>query len=125
VASKGSRDPRRERVTKIGGALPEAEASTRTGQHVAFKVRGKPFAYYVVNEHNDGRVALLCKAAPGAQQALVSSNPDRYFVPKYVGPKGWIGYDFDAGTVDWDEVAGLFKESYRLLAPKRLAALVP
>jgi phosphoribosylglycinamide formyltransferase-1 len=114
----------RTRVTKIALALPEAEATSRTGQHTAYRVRGKAFAYYVVNEHNDGRIALHCKAAPGVQGALVSGGPDRFFVPKYIGPKGWVALDLEAGEVDWGEVAGLLAESYRLLAPKRLAAMV-
>lgn len=118
-------DARRERITKIALALPEAEAEQAGSlhEHTSFRIRGKPFAHYVVNEHNDGRIALCCKAAPDAQSALVASDPARFFVPKYVGPKGWIGLDLDAGEIDWDEVAGLLKESYRLIAPKRLAAL--
>jgi hypothetical protein len=45
-------------------------------------------------------------------------------MPAYVGPRGWVGFDFDAAPVDWAEVEALLRESYRLQAPKRLAALV-
>jgi hypothetical protein len=43
-------------------------------------------------------------------------------VPPYVGPKGWIGVRLDIGTVDWDEVAEIVEESYRMTAGKRLVA---
>jgi hypothetical protein len=55
------------------------------------------------------------------QAALVGANPERFFVPPYVGPKGWIGIELEGGP-DWDEVADLIEESYRMTAPKRLAA---
>jgi phosphoribosylglycinamide formyltransferase-1 len=117
-------DERRAKVTAIALALPEATASSRTGQHSAFEVRGKKFAYYLVDHHGDGRVAINCKAPPGAQSSLVSSDPAKFFVPAYLGAKGWIGIDLDAGKTDWDEIASFVRESYRMIAPKRLAALL-
>ena len=71
----------------------------------------------------DGRPSMWCKAPPGAQQVLVSSNPDRFFVPPYVGCHGWVGMWLDV-AIDWDEVADLVDESYRMTAPKRLAARI-
>ncbi|MBA3947959.1 MAG: MmcQ/YjbR family DNA-binding protein [Herpetosiphonaceae bacterium] len=88
-----------------------------------FRVGHKSFAMYMDNHHNDGRVALWCKAGPGIQQALVGADPAHYFVPPYVGAQGWIGIRLD-GVVDWDAVAGLLVEGYRLQAPKRLVALL-
>ncbi len=119
-------DARRERITKIALALPEAEAEQAGSlhEHTSFRIRGKPFAHYVVNEHNDGRIALCCKAAPDAQSALVASDPTRYYVPKYIGHHGWVCMDLDAGKIDWDEVAALVRDSYCLIAPKRLAAQI-
>ncbi|MBW3591729.1 MAG: MmcQ/YjbR family DNA-binding protein [Actinobacteria bacterium] len=64
------------------------------------------------------------KGEPGAQEAMVSSEPECYFVPPYVGSKGWIGARLEA-IADWDEVAELITDSYRLIAPKRLAAQLP
>jgi len=71
----------------------------------------------------DGRPSMWCKAPPGAQQVLVSSNPDRFFVPPYVGCHGWVGMWLDV-AIEWDEVADLVDESYRMTAPKRLAARI-
>jgi hypothetical protein len=78
-------DARRERVAKIAMAFPEA-ASQRGGatrEHTAFRVRGKPFAYYTVDEHNDGRIALHVKVGEGRQETFVSSDA-RFFLPKYM-----------------------------------------
>jgi hypothetical protein len=54
---------------------------------------------------------------------LVGADPQRFFVPAYVGTKGWVGMRLDNGP-DWDEVAILVRRSYRLTAPKKLAALI-
>lgn len=117
-------EARRARVTEICRALPETDASSRTGQHSVFSVRGKKFAYFLVDHHGDGRVALNCKVAAGAQWPLIDAEPARFFIPAYLGPRGWIGFDFDYGPVDWAQVEMLLRESYRLLAPKRLGAMV-
>ncbi|MEX2226324.1 MAG: MmcQ/YjbR family DNA-binding protein [Dehalococcoidia bacterium] len=103
--------------------MPEATARER--QHVKFEVRGKSFAYYLDDHHGDGRVAVNVKAAPGQQQALIAAYRGRFFMPSYLGPKGWLGLYLDAGDIDWDEVESLLTDSYRMIAPKRLAALVP
>ena len=65
--------------------------------------------------------AVWCKAAPGNQALMVRAEPERYFVPPYVGPSGWVGVWLD-GNPDWTEVQELMSDSYRLVAPKRLAA---
>ncbi len=72
---------------------------------------------------DDGRIALLCKAPTGAQAVLVGADPERFFVPAYVGPKGWVGVRLDSKP-DWNEVTALVRRSYRLIAPKRLGTLV-
>ena len=76
------------------------------------------------NHHGDGRPAVWCKAGPGNQQLMVKAAPKRFFVPPYVGPSGWVGVYLD-GAVDWAELADLVADSYRLVAPRRLAALLP
>jgi hypothetical protein len=114
------RDDRLEHLREI--CLPLPEVTERAGQHSAFQVRGKTFLYFTDNHHGDGMLALTFKAPPGAQEILVGSAPDRFFVPPYVGHRGWVGLRVDTETVDWDEVADLVVDSYRLLAPRRLAA---
>lgn len=106
-------------VRRICLGLPEATEKPFGGHaSPAFRVRDKLFL--VIGE--DGRSAT-CKAAPGVQALLVASDPERFFVPPYVGPKGWIGIRLDAG-IDAGELAELAEDSYRLVAPRRLSALL-
>jgi hypothetical protein len=84
-------------------------------------VREKMFAMYVDDHHGDGRRALWCKAPLGSQEILVDADPERFFVPPYVGVKGWVGISLDDG-VDWEEVAELARDAYRMTAPRRLLA---
>lgn len=100
-------------------SLPEATEKP-FGGHTApsFRVRDKLFAM----TSEDG-LSLTFKAGPGVQDALVAEAPERFFVPKYVGVKGWIGARLDVDH-DWDEIAELIQDSYRLIAPKRLVNLL-
>ncbi len=70
---------------------------------------------------SSGRLAVTVKAPRGAQEVLVAYDPERYFVPAYVGKAGWIGIALD-GRVDWDQVAALIEQSWRMIAPKKVAA---
>jgi hypothetical protein len=119
-------DELRDRVTGICLALPEATASDHHPPHRSFLVRKKNFAWFVVDEHGDGRIGLIVRAAHGENQALVISDPDRFGLPKYVARHGWVTYflDLPDRPVDWEEVTELVKDSYLLQAPKRLARLV-
>lgn len=109
-----------ERVREICLSLPEVTVSEDGRPN--FRVRNKSFAWYMDNHHNDGMVALWCKAAPGDRDARVAAEPDRFFVPPYVGPSGWLGIRLDVGEVDWSEIRELIEEAYRAAAPRRLAA---
>lgn len=100
-------------------ALPEA-TEKETWDAPTFRVRDRIFA--MVHQVN-GTASFWCKAPRGAQTILVEAAPDRFFVPPYVGHKGWIGVWLTA-EVDWDEADGLVRRSYGMTAPKRLAALV-
>ncbi len=102
-------------------ALPEVHERPFGGHTApAFRVRDKLF----VITSEDG-ASMTMKAPRGAQHVLVASDPERFFVPKYVGPKGWVGVRLDLRTApDWEEMAEMMAESYCLIAPKRLAALV-
>jgi predicted DNA-binding protein (MmcQ/YjbR family) len=105
------------RLRQICLAFPEATEQGGVGDPT-FKVRDKIFA---MRHPMDGRSSLWCKAPLGAQHVLVGSDPARFFVPPYVGHHGWIGLWLDV-TLDWDEIADLIEESYRMTAPKRLLA---
>jgi predicted DNA-binding protein (MmcQ/YjbR family) len=107
------------RLREICTALPEVEERSFGGHTApAYRVRDKLF----VMTSEDGTY-MTFKAGPGVQEALVSAEPERFFVPKYVGSKGWVGARLDVEH-DWDELAELVVDSYRLIAPKRLAAQV-
>ena len=106
-------------LRKICLGFPEATEKP-FGKHVTFRVRDKNFAMYMDNHHGDGRVALWCKAPLGAQEVLVKADSEQFFVPPYVGPKGWVGVRLDR-RIDWTGVTHLVTDSYRLIAPKRLA----
>jgi predicted DNA-binding protein (MmcQ/YjbR family) len=110
-----------ERLRTICLALPEA-VERKTWEEATFRVREKIFAMHI-DDDGDGRPALWCKAPSGNQTHLVAADPGRFFVPPYVGHKGWIGMWLDR-RVDWREVVVVVKRSYRLTAPKRIAALV-
>ena len=116
-------DRRLVRLTKICLGLPEA-TQERHGTHAQFLIRKKTFAYFLNDHHGDGIVAVTCKTLPGDNVALVAAQPERFYLPAYIGPKGWVALRLDVGAVDWDEVAELVAGSYLLVAPKRLAALV-
>lgn len=117
-----TKERRRARLLQLGEALPEAEI--RDGRHIAFAVRGRTFAYYLDDHHGDGVVGLCCKAPAGEQEALLAEHPLRFYRPTYLGARGWVSLRLDLAEVDWDEVRELITESYRLVAPKRLAALI-
>jgi predicted DNA-binding protein (MmcQ/YjbR family) len=123
AAKTSAEDPRLVRLTKICLALPEAARECH-GDHAAFLVRKKNFAYYLHDHHGDGIVAVTAKVLPGDNQALAAANPARFYLPAYIASKGWVALRLDRGKVDWEEVAELVGGSYRLIAPKRLAALV-
>jgi hypothetical protein len=114
-----SEDPRLARLSKICLALPEVERKDM-GAHAAFLIRKKTFAYFLNDHHGDGIVSVACKALPGENVALAAAQPRRFYLPAYVGPRGWVGLRLDAGKVDWNEVSDLIRVSYRLTAPKRL-----
>jgi hypothetical protein len=124
MTKPSAEDRRLVRLTRICLALPEA-ARRLAGTHASFLVRKKTFAYFLDNHHGDGIVALCCKVALGENADLVALDPARFYLPAYIGVRGWVALRLDVGRVDWEEVATLVRESYRLVAPKRLAREIP
>ena len=85
---------------------------------------GKQFVMLWADGHHDNRFPhLWCAAPPGAQEELTSTEPERFFIPPYVGGRGWIGLRLDCDP-DWSEVAVICEEAFRCVAPKKsIAAL--
>src|SRR5690242_9805218 len=104
-------DARLARMSEICLSLPEATRED-TGHNTTFRVRRKPFAYFLDNHHGDGIVGLWCKVLPGDNNVLIRSDPKRFYMPDYVGPRGWVGLRLDLGEVDWEEVSELVRHSY-------------
>lgn len=105
-------------VREVCLGLPEAEEKLSHGTP-DFHVRGKTFATYAVNHHGDGRVALWLNSPDGAQRLYSERDPDYYFVPPYVGPRGWLGIELNQG-LGWDRIAQQVVAAYNKVAPKSL-----
>ncbi len=110
---------RLDKVTQICLALPESECE-RHGDHATYRVRRKVFAYFLNDHHHDGIVAVCVKSALGENVDRVRLAPERFYLPAYIGPRGWFGLRLDRGRVDWREVAEVISASYGLSAPKTL-----
>jgi hypothetical protein len=108
-----------DRLRALCLALPEASERLSHGEPTWF-VR-KVFVSFA-GRHHDDRVACWCAATAEERDALVAEDPDRFFVPPYVGGRGWLGVYLDVPGVDWVELNEIVREAYRLVAPKRLAA---
>jgi hypothetical protein len=107
-------------VREICLSFPEAQEVHSHGAP-NFRIRdGKVFAMYTINHHGDGRVALWLAAAEGAQEMYVREEPKHFFVPPYVGTRGWLGVRLDKG-ISWKRVAQLVRESYEIKAPRTLS----
>jgi hypothetical protein len=102
-------------------SLPEATEKLSHGSPTFF-VR-KSFVMFLDDHHGDGRLAIWCAAPEGAQALMVESEPERFFVPPYVGHRGWLGMRLDVDP-DWDEVHEVIVDAYRCVAPKKLLALL-
>lgn len=112
------------RIRKLALSLPEAHEVEAWGEPT-FRVKNKIFAMYARanNHHGGGRNAVWCKAKPVNQSLMIGASPDRFFLPPYVGPSGWIGVWLD-GDVNWEELLDLLLDGYRMTAPKKVLALL-
>lgn len=107
-------------VREVCLSFPEAEEFSAHGSP-NFRVRGKTFAMYTVNHHGDGRVSLWLNSPAGAQDVHVRGEPKHFFVPPYVGPRGWLGVRLDKG-ISWKRIAVLVREAYEKVAPPAVRA---
>lgn len=108
-----------EAVREICLALPEASERPSHGAPTFFVQGKRSFATVWDNHHGDRRLALICPAPAGMQAALVETDPERFYVPAYVGHRGWIGVRLDRGF-DRDEIAGFVEDAYAEVAPPKL-----
>ena len=115
---------RRQKVLSLVSALPGASAEVCGGRHLSFKVRGKTFCYFLKDHHGDGRVALNCKTAPGVNDTLARVSSDQFFIPKYVGARGWLGLWIDLPKIDWTQVEDVITEAYRLVTPRPIVSQI-
>jgi predicted DNA-binding protein (MmcQ/YjbR family) len=107
-------DPFLGDVRRICLALPEATETEAWGRPT-FRA-GKMFAIFTGSLEE--RVSLLFKPEPDERPALIED--DRFYLPPYLGPGGWLGLDFNRAPVDWEEVGELVEGSYRQIALKRM-----
>jgi hypothetical protein len=81
--------------------------------------------FVLVSQRDEGRVGLWLKAGKGVQEAFVGADPERYYRPPYLGPKGWLGAWISPESQPiWPVIEDLIDESFRLVAPKRVVALL-
>ena len=110
-----------ERLRRICLALPEVNERLSHGEPTWFIRDKKTFVMFDNNHHEAGRIGFWCAAPVGAQEAMVSSAPDRFYRPPYVGHRGWLGVRLDVPNVDWSEIESIVRDAYRVVAPKSLA----
>jgi hypothetical protein len=115
---------RREQLIEICEALPEITYETVGDGHIAFCIRKKIFAYYLFDHHGDGIIGFCFKSSLGEQRRLIRSDSETFFVPAYLGSRGWVAMRLDLDDVDWETLTELARRAYQATAPRKLAALV-
>ena len=109
-----------DRLRQLCFALPETTERLSHGEPTWFVRDKKVFVTYA-NRHHDDVLGFWCAAPPGAQEAMIGEEPDRFYAPPYVGGRGWLGVRLDV-PIDWDEIGEIVLDAYRMIAPKRLVA---
>jgi hypothetical protein len=107
------------RIREICLGFPETSERLSHGAPSFFVRDKRCFVMVLTNHHGDGRFAIWCSAAAGMQPVLVDADAERFFVPPYVGHRGWLGVRLDRG-LDWDELAGILEDAYAEVAPPKL-----
>jgi hypothetical protein len=115
----GARETIFGRLRRLCLALPETSERLSHGAPTFFVREKRAFLMVLTNFHGDGRFAVWCAAPEGMQQTLVEADPERFFVPPYVGHRGWLGFRLDRG-LDWNELAGIVEDAYAEVAPAKL-----
>lgn len=114
-------DTQLQRVRDLALALPETAERLSHGSPGFHIEKGKFFAYFWHNHHNDGETICIVKTSGrDEQQELIEMDPDFYFSPPYLGPSGWVAMRLDRDSVDWGRVGDRIAISWELVAPRRL-----
>jgi len=108
-----------ERIRRICLGLPETSERLSHGAPTFFVRDKRAFVMVLTNHHGDGRFAIWCAAPDGLQAMLVEADPERFFVPPYVGHRGWLGVRLDR-ALDWDELTGIVEDAFADVAPRAL-----
>ena len=98
------------RVRAFCLSLPDVEERLSHGEPTFF-VKKRTFVMFANNHHGDGRIAMWCNASDGAQEVLVGSDPESFFIPPYVGCNGWIGVRLDR-DLSLGAIKDLVKDAY-------------
>ena len=122
MVGKAARERILERLRVICLALPETSERLSHGAPTFFVRSKRPFLMVLTDHHGDGRFAFWCAAPAGVQELLVENDPEKFFVPPYVGHRGWLGVRLDV-SIDWDELAGIAEDAYAEVAPPRLVEM--
>lgn len=110
-----------ERLRAIALALPGAAERSSHGSPGFHIEKGRFFAYFWHNHHNDGETAVIVKTTGmDEMDSLIDADPALYFKPPYLGPSGWIAIRTDAPDSDWDHIGDRVAQSWELVAPRRL-----
>ena len=123
MVRKAARERILERLRTICLALPETSERLSHGATTFFVREKRPFLMVLTDHHGDGRFAIWCAAPAGVQGLLVENDPEKFFVPPYVGHRGWLGVRLDA-TIDWDELTGIAEDAFAEIAPAKLVDAV-
>jgi hypothetical protein len=119
MVAKAARERTLERLRAICLSLPETSERPSHGAPTFFVREKRPFVMVLTDHHGDGRFAIWCAAPAGVQALLVENDPEKFFVPPYVGHRGWLGVRLDT-TIDWDELAGIAEDAFAEVAPAKL-----
>ena len=101
--------------------LPDAREKLSHGEPTWFAGAGRAFVM-MAEHHHDDRVGFWAAAPEGVQHRLVAEDPGRYFVPPYVGGRGWVGVRLDVPDLDWDRVELVVQDAFRTVASRTLRA---
>src|SRR5256885_10779566 len=116
----GAGDEHIRRVRRICATLPQTVEKLSHGEPTFFAGK-KVYAMFANNHHNDGHIAVWIPVPPGLQATLLKTEPDKFFMPPYVGVRGWVGLDLDA--VSDDELGYHLSEAWRLIAPNKVQSV--